>query len=174
MPPPSDDELPDERELAALYARLPKTEPDAALDAAVLAAATRGLPVRRRPRWPVALGSAAVLVLAVGVGWHMKQTPIRDPIAEKAAVLTAAEPASAPAAAPAPPAASPSTPAAAPAPPPGATFELSQRAAPPSVGARSRAIHARDTTASTVGAHPGRDAVRATPARPQPQYLEAR
>jgi Meckel syndrome type 1 protein len=72
-PPPSDD-LPDERELAALYARLPKIEPDAALDAAVLAKATRALPVRRRPRWPVALGSAAVLVLAVGVAWQVRDT----------------------------------------------------------------------------------------------------
>lgn len=73
-PPTNDDDLPDERELAALYARLPKSEPDSALDAAVLAQATRGLPVRRRPRWPVALGSAAVLVLAVGVAWQVRDT----------------------------------------------------------------------------------------------------
>jgi Meckel syndrome type 1 protein len=72
-PPPSDDDLPDERELAALYARLPKVEPDASLDAAVLAEATRATPVSRRPRWPVALASAAVLVLAVGVAWQVRE-----------------------------------------------------------------------------------------------------
>jgi Meckel syndrome type 1 protein len=71
-PPPSDDDLPDERELAALYARLPKVEPDASLDAAVLAEATRATAIRRRPRWPVALASAAVLVLAVGVAWQVR------------------------------------------------------------------------------------------------------
>ncbi|APG05305.1 hypothetical protein BJI69_16290 [Luteibacter rhizovicinus DSM 16549] len=74
-PPPIDDDLPDERELAALYARLPKTEPDASLDAAVLAAATRAMPVKRRPRWPVAVASAAVLVLAVGVAWQVRELP---------------------------------------------------------------------------------------------------
>jgi Meckel syndrome type 1 protein len=72
-PPPSDDDLPDERELAALYARLPKVEPDASLDAAVLAEATRAMPVSRRPRWPVALASAAVLVLSVGVAWQVRE-----------------------------------------------------------------------------------------------------
>jgi len=74
-PPPSDDDLPDERELAALYARLPKAEPDASLDAAVLAAATRAMPVKRRPRWPVAMASAAVLILAVGVAWQVRELP---------------------------------------------------------------------------------------------------
>jgi len=72
-PPPSDDDLPDERELAALYARLPKAEPDASLDAAVLAEAARAMPVSRRPRWPVALASAAVLVLSVGVAWQVRE-----------------------------------------------------------------------------------------------------
>jgi Meckel syndrome type 1 protein len=72
-PPTSDDDLPDERELAALYARLPKVEPDASLDAAVLAEATRAVQVSRRPRWPVALASAAVLVLAVGVAWQVRE-----------------------------------------------------------------------------------------------------
>ena len=72
-PPSSDDDLPDERELAALYARLPKAEPDTALNDAVLAEAARALPARRRrSRWPVALGSAAALVLAVGVGWQLR------------------------------------------------------------------------------------------------------
>ena len=74
-PPPSDDDLPDEQALAALYARLPRAEPDPALDAIVLAAAARATPPRRRPRWPVALGSAAVLVLAAGVAWQLRDTP---------------------------------------------------------------------------------------------------
>ncbi|MGF6709466.1 hypothetical protein QFZ41_000430 [Luteibacter sp. W1I16] len=74
-PPPHDDDLPDERELAALYARLPKTEPDPALDAAVLAHADRAVPARRRrAHWPVALGSAAVLVLAAGLAWQLRDS----------------------------------------------------------------------------------------------------
>jgi len=74
-PPPHDDDLPDERELAALYARLPKAEPDAALDAAVLAQADRAVPARRhRARWPVALGSAAVLLLAAGLAWQLRDS----------------------------------------------------------------------------------------------------
>ena len=43
-PPSSDDDLPDERELAALYARLPKAEPDTALNDAVLAEAAKFVP----------------------------------------------------------------------------------------------------------------------------------
>lgn len=86
-PPPSDDDLPDEQALAALYARLPRAEPDPALDAAVLAAAARATPPRRRPRWPVALGSAAVLVLAAGVAWQLRDTP--PPVAHAPAVQEA-------------------------------------------------------------------------------------
>ncbi|SEO74748.1 hypothetical protein SAMN02800692_1884 [Luteibacter sp. UNC138MFCol5.1] len=71
-PPPNDDDLPDERELAAMYARLPKAEPDAALDARVRHAATSYPAPRLRSRWPVALGSAAVLVLAAGVAWRLR------------------------------------------------------------------------------------------------------
>ncbi len=86
-PPPSDDDLPDEQALAALYARLPRAEPDPALDAIVLAAAARATPPRRRPRWPVALGSAAVLVLAAGVAWQLRDTP--PPVAHAPAVQEA-------------------------------------------------------------------------------------
>ncbi len=96
-PPTSDDDLPDERELAALYARLPKVEPDASLDAAVLAEATRALPVRRRPRWPVAFASAAVLVLAAGVAWQVRELPPEQPTYASAPPSAAAP---APAAAP--------------------------------------------------------------------------
>jgi Meckel syndrome type 1 protein len=145
-PPPHDDDLPDEHELAALYARLPKAEPDAALDAAVLSAALRVTPpVRRRPRWPVALGSAAVLVLAVGVGFHLRDTPIHDPVAENAERLAA--PAQEPAATPAP--APVEAEAATPAPPP----KLIAQSTPPT---------RRIADTSRVGAHPVRDAVRPT------------
>jgi hypothetical protein len=119
-PPPSDDDLPDERELAALYARLPKVEPDASLDAAVLAAATRATPVRRRPRWPVALASAAVLVLAVGVAWQVRDMQPAPAMRTASAPAIAARLAPAPDAAEAPvvSAAPVATPAPAPAPPP--------------------------------------------------------
>jgi Meckel syndrome type 1 protein len=79
-PPPGDDDLPDERELATLYARLPRVEPSPELDAAVHAAAMRAQP-RRRSRWPLAIGSAAVLVLAVGMGWHLGREPVMPPAA---------------------------------------------------------------------------------------------
>jgi Meckel syndrome type 1 protein len=91
-PPTHDDDLPDERELAALYARLPKVEPDAALDAAVLAEATRAMPVSRRPRWPVALASAAVLVLAASVAWQVRELqPAPGVIREAVPVATPQE-----------------------------------------------------------------------------------
>lgn len=79
-PPPGDDDLTDERELATLYARLPRIEPSPELDAAVHAAAMRAQP-RRRSRWPLAIGSAAVLVLAVGMGWHLGREPVLPPAA---------------------------------------------------------------------------------------------
>jgi hypothetical protein len=152
-PPPHDDELPDEHELAALYARLPKSEPDAALDAAVLAAALRATPARRRPRWPLALSSAAVLVLAVGMGLHLRDTPIRDPITERANQLSRPTPAAARSTAAAPTTAAP-------------TVEARKMEAP--------TVEARKVEAPTVGAHPVRDAVRDTPTRPKPQYKAAR
>lgn len=87
-PPPGDDDLPDERELATLYARLPRVEPSPELDAAVHAAAMRAQP-RRRPRWPLAIGSAAVLVLAIGMGWHLGREPVMPPAARTLSALPA-------------------------------------------------------------------------------------
>ncbi|HOV56888.1 MAG TPA: hypothetical protein PLN91_03335 [Rhodanobacteraceae bacterium] len=88
--PSSDHELErllagEETATAALYRRLPAAEPDAALDAAVLAMAHRAvnphlratLPARARARlhpWWLALGSAAGLVLAAGVAWQLRST----------------------------------------------------------------------------------------------------
>lgn len=87
MPPPSDAELArEERELAELYAHLPKAEPGAQLDARVLSKA-RAAVARRRPqrapRWLVGLGTAAVLVLAAGVTWRLKPAT-HPPIAPQA------------------------------------------------------------------------------------------
>lgn len=93
LPPHHDDDLPGEAELKALYDRLPSHEPGPALDAAVLRAAAEAVasdtPQRHsRRHWPVALGTAATLVLAAGLAWHMRKLPANTP---------AASPASAPA-----------------------------------------------------------------------------
>ncbi|HWU76793.1 MAG TPA: hypothetical protein VN043_09825 [Rhodanobacter sp.] len=141
-PPATDDQLPGETELAALYRQLPQDEPGPALDAAVLKAAAQALdrrsnplaverrraprergdwvhpkfvpsgdigsigldtgPRRRVPRWVLALGSAASLVLVAGVAWHMRGMPAENkpssarqaapappPVSEDAAIATA-------------------------------------------------------------------------------------
>lgn len=75
---------PEERELARLTRHLgPQGEPSTALDARILAAAHAALerkqPVRRKPRWPVAMGLAASVVFAVGIAWQLRplqQTPM--------------------------------------------------------------------------------------------------
>ncbi|MGE7137026.1 hypothetical protein ACQKIE_05285 [Luteibacter sp. NPDC031894] len=100
-PPPSDDDdLPDERELAALYARLPKEEPGSALDAAIVARAAQAVPARRHRRWPAALASAAVLVLAVGLAWQLRD--MRPKTATAPAAVQERIPAPVPVPAPAP------------------------------------------------------------------------
>lgn len=65
----------EERELAARIAKLDASAgPSAALDARILAAARAAAPAqsRRAPRWPRAVGAAAVLVAAVGLAWQLK------------------------------------------------------------------------------------------------------
>jgi hypothetical protein len=60
----------DDSRLAMLYRKLPRPEPDAKLDAAVLAMAQRTVTLSTRtsrPRWLPVLGAAAGLVLAAGV-----------------------------------------------------------------------------------------------------------
>ncbi|MGO4700175.1 hypothetical protein [Dyella sp. 2RAB6] len=102
LPPDDDNDLPDngrlpgEDELGALYRKLPRKEPGPALDAAVLRAAAQAvraevpaaasLRASKRPRWPIALGSAAVLVLAAGLGWRMRDMPASVPAAQPGAV----------------------------------------------------------------------------------------
>ncbi|MGN6740433.1 hypothetical protein [Dyella sp.] len=98
LPPHDDDDLPGEAELKALYDRLPSHEPGPALDAAVLRAASAAVasdaPQRHtRRRWPVALGSAATLVLAAGLAWHMRKLPADLPTASPASAPAAAAPA---------------------------------------------------------------------------------
>ena len=88
MMPPSDMNTdpraltPEERELAQRLARLgsnggPGPSPD--LDARILAAAHDAVaraPARRaQQRWPVALGIAASLALAIGVAWQLRPLP---------------------------------------------------------------------------------------------------
>lgn len=71
---------PEERELAQRLAQAgPPREPSPALDARILLAARAAAgstPVRQLSRrWPVALGLAASLVLAVGVAWRLRPLP---------------------------------------------------------------------------------------------------
>jgi Meckel syndrome type 1 protein len=69
-----DDSLPGEDELKALYDSLPRKEPSPSLDQAVRRTAADAVrPVGRRPRWPVTAASAAVLVLAAGISWHLHE-----------------------------------------------------------------------------------------------------
>lgn len=133
----------EESELARLYRRLPQSEPDAKLDAAVLALARAAVepqrvnalrhatPRTRRPWWLVGLSSAAGLVLAAGVAWQMRNafhetlpgatSPAVSPAAraeraEREVVpISAIVPPPEPAAPPAAPATSHAPPAAAPA-----------------------------------------------------------
>jgi hypothetical protein len=84
---PSDPSLtPEERELAQRLSRLGGTrEPSPALDARILAAAHDAVQAsssasaskRRRSqrRWPVGLGVAASLALAVGIAWQLRPLP---------------------------------------------------------------------------------------------------
>jgi len=73
---------PEEQALARRLAQLGQREPSPALDARILAAARdAGAPARRiHPRpWPIAVGVAASLVLAVGIAWHLRPLPLAEP-----------------------------------------------------------------------------------------------
>lgn len=88
-PPDPDTSLDrEERELAARYRHLPKAEPDAALDARVLAAAERAVAGKPHPRarWLLGLASVATVVMAAGLTWHLYgQGPGRQPAPSAAA-----------------------------------------------------------------------------------------
>jgi len=109
----------EERELATMLARLtPHGVPSPEIDAQILSAShdavagPRTRPVR--PRWPVAMGLAASMVLAVGVAWQLRPTqPTAGDV--EAAPAEAWSSAKAPAGPPAPVAHSPAVTAEAPA-----------------------------------------------------------
>lgn len=101
------DALPGEDELTSLYRSLPRKEPPPALDRAVKQAAAHAVrTARRRPasRWPVAVATAAMVVVAAGLGWRMLQQPSSVP-----QMTTASVPAAAPAATPLPAPVAPAT-----------------------------------------------------------------
>lgn len=110
---------PEERDLARRLARLGgHAEPPAALDARILAAAHAAVArsaTRRRPRWPLGLGLAASLALALGVAWQLHMRPGALPLpTDEAPAGTVARTADAvqppPAAEPPPPAQAPASP----------------------------------------------------------------
>lgn len=124
---------PEERVLARLLDDPGATGPSPELDARILAAARRSVPTappaaapatgyaRRGPRrrWPVALGLAASVTVAIGVAWQLREPLLPTPIAVEDAATAARppEPAVAAEAAPVQPAtvaAPPPSPAAAP------------------------------------------------------------
>lgn len=90
-PHESDELMSGEADLRALYRKLPQNEPSPALDAAVLRAAADAVSSQHSPtspghssarttrnglpRWLIGLGSAATLVLAVGLAWRMRSMP---------------------------------------------------------------------------------------------------
>lgn len=157
LPPQEPEKLPGEAELTALYRKLPQAEPGPALDQAVLRAAAKALAddaerapathAVRRPRWPVALGSAAALVLVAGLAWHMREMPEATAPAAQAPADMAERSAPAPAAPAVPPPPAPPAPAMA-APPSPAAPPMAEPASARQAGA-ARASHpqARKATA---------------------------
>ncbi|MGO4503050.1 MULTISPECIES: hypothetical protein [unclassified Dyella] len=95
------DALPGEDELKSLYRSLPRKEPSPALDGAIQRAAADAVRADKRSgvtRWPVAVASVAVLVVAAGLGWRMVQQPASVPQGPASrAVAVSAAPASEPA-----------------------------------------------------------------------------
>ncbi len=81
-----------EREFARILRALPGGEPPAALDAAILRAATNAAASSRRPGARVlasmgalwGVGSAAAAVLAIGVFWHLRYGVDRAPAGDQA------------------------------------------------------------------------------------------
>lgn len=87
------DDPPDLDTALAAYRRLPRTEPSAALDAAIRARARAAVATRTRPRWPVLFATAATLVLAASLGWRAWRDGAEQPaplVPPEAAVEAAA------------------------------------------------------------------------------------
>lgn len=98
-PFPREPLTPEEQALARRLGQLgqlgphgPHGEPSPALDARILAAARapQARPARRARRWPLALGLAASLVLAVGIAWRLR--PLPGPPADEAMTRSVATP----------------------------------------------------------------------------------
>jgi Meckel syndrome type 1 protein len=86
----------EERELAQLIARTgPHGEPPTALDAKILAAAHAAVNSKPlhggKPRWPVAIGLAASMVLAIGIAWQLRPVQPAAPLVSEAPAMAAAE-----------------------------------------------------------------------------------
>jgi hypothetical protein len=148
----------DERELARLYGQLPKAAPDPALDAAILAASRDAL-VRPRRRWPVALASAASLVLVASFAWQLRERPIAAPPQPR---VTNAEPMLAKRAAPAPA--------------PVSADELAVAAAPPPAMAAKPASRPRQAVLAQAAREVTVTAARAAPSAamaPAPEMAKA-
>lgn len=96
MMPPNEPLSNEERDLARQLHRVgPQGGPSPELDARILAAARAAvaMPVPRptRPRWPVAFGVAASMVVAVGIAWQMRpldEVPMVTSEAPTAASIT--------------------------------------------------------------------------------------
>jgi hypothetical protein len=85
--------LSDDSRVAALYRRLPKDEPDAKLDAVILAQARVAVaPRRARPRWLPAMSAAAAIVIAAGLAYRVgpQVWSERSAVSEKAEQRVAA------------------------------------------------------------------------------------
>lgn len=106
---------PEERELAQRLSRLgPSAGPPSTVDARILAAAHDAVVAahprvagRGTRRWPVALGVAASMALAVGIAWRLRPLPEPPPVRAESAAASVETTAAAAAAAPT--AAAPST-----------------------------------------------------------------
>ncbi len=125
---------------------------------------------RRRPRWLIALGSAATLVLAAGLAWHMRGMPLPESASPSTSGVAPTEVS---AAAPAPRAAPPAAamPSAEPMPPPEPPRQspprmvMAQTHMPTAMASRKAAADKSAQRASSEGYATGR---LAPPAQPAP------
>lgn len=180
-----------ERELAGRLAQLgASAEPSAALDARILGAARAATRMaggatttrsRTRRRWPVAMGVAATLVLAVGIAWQLR--PVGETQQAYSEAPAVAEVFEAPVERPAPPrlpateadAAAPSAAPPAPAmPPPPAPAEASRQRAEAALraGEDAGAEAATGSSARTNGRRQRDVVADQVPAEPEPRLLQ--
>lgn len=174
---------PEEREWAQRLSRLgPSAGPPSAIDARILAAAHDAVAKRPRAadrgrrRWPLALGVAASLALAVGIAWRLRPLPELAPARDEAEVAAART-----VGGPAPPAEPMYAPAPAtvriepPPPPQEAKQELAKEQDKPDAPAQPRAtpIVPDDMRANDAAMAPPAPAVPPPPPAPAPIAAEA-